>query len=278
MKGKNAKKNTAVENQIIDENSFLYNHKIIDNPPQNIFSTHTHNAYEIIFFVDGDASQIIENREYALKKNDLLIVKPFKYHYIKIKSGKTYERYNILFDPFVLKITNIGLLPENFDIANCSNNNIILNIFNRFDFYHKNLSQKEFADVSVSLIKELLYNMRFLTTPNASPQYSIIDPLLAKAVDYINDNLFTIKNIDEIAKITFISKNYLFKLFKRFLKTSPKQYIINKRLLHAQNLISLGESPTSVFLKCGFNDYSLFYRSFKQYFGYSPSSTKTKYD
>ena len=274
IKGPKTITNVMVENKKLDPNSFLYNHKRIEKPSLNSFNVHLHNAYEMIFFVGGDATQIVENRAYKLKKNDLIIVRPLKYHYIEINSPKTYERHNLLFDPKILGINNINLLPEDFDIVNCTNNKRMVEIFKKLDFYHKNLPANEFADLSASLIKELFYNMRFLVSQPIATEYSILDPLFTKILDYINDNLFTIKNLEEVAKYAFISKSQLFKLFNTFLKTSPKQYVINKRLLSAQNFIVSGEHPTSVYLKCGFSDYSSFYRSYRQYFGHSPSTTE----
>ena len=124
MKNQSGKRfiNTVFENKQIDPNTFVYDHKRIEKPSLNTFNVHLHNAYEMIFFIDGNATQIIENRAYKLKKNDLIIVRPLKYHYVKLDSQKTYERHNLLFDPKILGINNINLLPNDFDIANCSDN------------------------------------------------------------------------------------------------------------------------------------------------------------
>jgi transcriptional regulator GlxA family with amidase domain len=37
-------------------------------------------------------------------------------------------------------------------------------------------------------------------------------------------------------------------------------------------MISLGERPMAVSEKCGFGDYTTFYRAYRQFFGYAPSS------
>ena len=90
-------------------------------------------------------------------------------------------------------------------------------------------------------------------------------------MQYINEHLFTLKNIDEIADALFITKSYLFYLFKTHIKTSPKRYIMEKRLLAAHEMITQGAKPTHVYEKVGFNDYTSFYRNNTKFFNIPPS-------
>ena len=128
----------------------------------------------------------------------------------------------------------------------------------------------DFEKVMKLLLGELFLNLSIETDITQS-EYSVINPLLSKALRYINDNLFTVKNVGEVARELFVTESYLFRLFKNELKNSPKKYITDKRLLKSQNLIRLGEKPTKVYEKCGFSDYTSFYRSYVRFFGYPPS-------
>ncbi|MBE7034478.1 MAG: helix-turn-helix domain-containing protein, partial [Ruminococcaceae bacterium] len=60
-------------------------------------------------------------------------------------------------------------------------------------------------------------------------------------------------------------------LFSEHLEITPKKYINTKRLILAQKKIRQGEKPTQIYPKCGFSEYSTFWREYKNYFGYSPS-------
>jgi AraC-like DNA-binding protein len=102
-------------------------------------------------------------------------------------------------------------------------------------------------------------------------EYSVINPLLSDALAYINRNIFTLKSVKEVSDALFVTESYLYRLFKRELKNTPKKYIQDKRLLYAQKLISKGRRPTDVFEDCGFNDYTSFYRGYVKFFGYPPS-------
>ena len=71
----------------------------------------------------------------------------------------------------------------------------------------------------------------------------------------------------------FFDSSHLNKHFKLNFGITPKQYINEKRLLHAKNLILLGKRPTDIYEQCGFLTYTSFFRSYKKYFDKSPSQT-----
>ena len=77
-----------------------------------------------------------------------------------------------------------------------------------------------------------------------------------------------------MANKLYVSVSYLFYLFKTYVKTTPKRYVTEKRLLAAKDLILQGVKPTKAYEQVGFNDYTSFYRNFIKFFGYAPSSEK----
>lgn len=70
----------------------FFKHEISENLPCGTYSMHTHNAYEPIYFLDGDAAHAIEDRKYKLKKGSLILIRPLRYHFIQIDSLVRYER------------------------------------------------------------------------------------------------------------------------------------------------------------------------------------------
>ena len=125
------------------------------------------------------------------------------------------------------------------------------------------------------MLSELFYNLSvFPHLPYE--ERAVVSPLLSKALKYINENLCTLSGVEEIAKHLFVSESYLFRMFKKELHQSPKKYIRDKRLLIAQKMISLGERPSLVCDKCGFGDYTTFYRNYTDFFGHTPSDEKNK--
>lgn len=248
----------------------IFERKISENLPCAAYSMHTHNAYELIYFLDGDATHVIEDRKYKLKKDDLIIIRPFRYHFIQIDAPARYERYDILFDAERHGIEAAALVPHDMELVNLSDNAMAQDIFKRCDFYRGRCDGESFEKLLTHLISELFYNIVSYARV-ASNEGSSLSPTISKALRYINENLCTLAGVEEIANRLFISEGYLFKLFRKELHQTPKRYIMEKRLLLAQKKIIAGEKPTLVCEQCGFGDYTTFYRNYLSFFGHSPS-------
>ena len=264
---------------IVHENAtdgLILNHLKYVSPKKDAMAIHTHNDYELLYILSGDVTHIIENRKYKLKKDDLVIIKPNSYHFVQVDSSKDYERYNILFNPLSLKISNIDLLPQNIEIINCKHRPIITELFKKTDYYSTVLKGEELRDMIAMLIKELIYNLSLSDIGEDPTLWENIHPLISKAINEINENLFTINSIEEIAARLIVSESYLYRIFKKELKTTPLKYLTEKRLLIAQNLILCGKKPTEVYASCGFLDYTSFYRGYIKLFGYSPNKEGKK--
>lgn len=257
-----------------EHDGLFYKHSSTDEPPCDAYSMHTHNLYEVLYFINGDATHVIEDRKYKLKKGDLILIRPSKYHFIQIDSSARYERYDILFSERMVDRLESLPIPDDIEVINLSSNHIADGIFKKMDYYSENLDGKDFYEILKLLLNELFFCISIDIKNTAKADFSVLSPLLSDALGYINDNLFSLKSIGDIAAVLFVSESYLYRLFKGELKQSPKKYILNKRLLAAQNLLAVGESPSKVYEKCGFNDYTAFYRSYKSFFGYAPSEEK----
>ena len=247
-----------------------FKHHITEKPPCDAFSMHTHNMYELLYFISGDATHIIEDRKYKLKKGDLILIRPSKYHFIQIDSSVTYERYDILFDEKALGITEASRVSRGIEVVNLTSNAIADALLKKSDYYCANLPPSEFVQVMTLILRELFINLS-IKREYVPSDHSLVSPLLSKALKYINDNIFTVTSVSEVASALFVTESYLYRLFKTELKNSPKKYIADKRLLYAQKLILGGKKPTEVYEDCGFNDYTSFYRGYLKFFGHTPS-------
>ena len=251
--------------------TLIYRHKRSEHVKVGTFSIHTHNTYELIYFLGGNATHVIEDRKYKLKKGDLIIVRPLQYHFIQIDSSADYERFNILFDPQMHRIEGVELIPDRLEVINLTSNPIADNIFQKCDLYRKEYSKESFHRLLSHLISELFYNISLFAGEHEGGETASLSPLISSALRYINENLCTVSGIKEIAAHLFISESYLFRIFKTELHQTPKNYILGKRLTLAQKKILSGEKPSAVATECGFGDYTVFYRNYVARFGHSPS-------
>ena len=46
----------------------FFKHETTKNMPKDAYSTHSHNMYELLYFVGGDATHVIEDRKYVKPK------------------------------------------------------------------------------------------------------------------------------------------------------------------------------------------------------------------
>ncbi len=259
----------------ITAKQLVYNHFLFRNPHSHSegFMMHSHNTYELIFFEKGEATYIIENKKYQLKKNDLILIRPLKHHYIEVSPNSEYARYSVAFSPALIGEQLVDKIPKEIEVINCPKESVIAHIFDRMDYYNANLEENSFLDVLGALLKEIFYVLS-LSNEDMMNIPSEISPILTQALEYINNHLFSIKDIKEISSQFFITEQYFFRLFQTQLKTTPKKYLLTKRLLSAQKEIQRGKRPIDVYLECGFETYVGFYKQYVKTFGYSPSKEK----
>ncbi len=98
---------------------------------------------------------------------------------------------------------------------------------------------------------------------------------IVSAISYINENYSKRIDIDELLKISMLSKTSFYQRFRDITGKSPSQYIISVRLASAQNMLrntslSIEDIATSV----GFYDRAHFVKAYKNHFGISPTKYK----
>ncbi len=97
--------------------------------------------------------------------------------------------------------------------------------------------------------------------------------ILHPAMEFLENNLsdYTITNT-VLAKKAGISEVYFRKLFLKTYGISPRQYILEKRIEKAkQLLLNSSSSVTKVSTECGFSSLYLFCRTFKERTGLTPT-------
>lgn len=251
----------------------VYNHRVLINAREKpqLQMKHSHNTYEIIFFESGDVDYVMEGRRYRLRKNDLVLTRPYTYHYIEVRSSSEYSRFNVAFDESVIGSELIAKLPEGIEVINCSEAGVITENFKRMERYSREFCEEDFLELLKGLLREIVYN---LSTVDGDLMHipEEVSPIVSRALEYIADNLFRVESISEICEALSLSEPYFFKLFKKQLKISPKQYINLKRLQYARDLIRRGRRPSELYLECGFETYVGFYKQYVKTFGHPPSA------
>lgn len=150
------------------------------------------------------------------------------------------------------------------------------------DFYDSEYMMHHFADLwkfgnqsQKYQCLSLVYSLLAYVSNQDSLQYQdkmrfdLIDP----AVIYLQHHIYDYNlKIDELHQLCGISHTYFRKIFFAKFGTSPKEYVINKRLSYAKSIIDSGEfsSVKELALLVGYKDPLYFGKVFKQHYGTSP--------
>ncbi|MBE7031658.1 MAG: helix-turn-helix domain-containing protein [Ruminococcaceae bacterium] len=267
----------ANEFNIISEytdETIAYNHVKFLNPSDNDFllHLHTHDICEFLFLKSGNISGIINASAYKPTKNCLLIFRPRVPHRIQIEDATAYERYDILFDENLLANKVFYKLPKEVNLINLNGNNHVIDLFKKMDYYYKQFTGDDLKVIITNLVEEILFNISIiLPSDDFDKNLITTHPIISKAINYINSHYTEDIKIEDISKHLGITKSHLHHLFVENLQVSPKKFMNIKRLVKAQHLIRMGEAPSNIYLSCGFNEYTTFFRNYISYFGHSPS-------
>ncbi len=255
---------------------FYFAHRYNKLSKKDILSNHTHDFYELVLIKKGAFTYHYENFCLDAHQNDLIITPPGTYHYYQAKGDKDYERYIIqVKNKDLVKYLNYNSVKK----VNISNHNPLQSVFSNIDYFCTKLSglDKELFQKTVfSQIETLLISLSLREELKTFEIPATSNDTLSNILRYVNNNLSSISRVEEIADKFFISKNYLFKLFKKHLKITPNKYVSQKKMLLAKSLIEKGEKLAYVALSCGYKDYTVFYRNYVKFFSKSPSFEKRK--
>jgi YesN/AraC family two-component response regulator len=104
------------------------------------------------------------------------------------------------------------------------------------------------------------------------PEEDISKKYVEAAIIYINNNYCKNITINNIANYVNITRAYLYRLFKKYLDSSPQEFLINFRMERASELLktsnfTIGDIARSV----GYRDALLFSKIFKKINGVTPT-------
>lgn len=115
------------------------------------------------------------------------------------------------------------------------------------------------------------YGKIYLDTLSQQGQGSTSESMIDKVEMYINSNLAKPLTVDGLASMFYVSPDHLTRLFRKKHGKTIINYITEKRLQLALELLRQGRLPLNVVsATVGYMDYSYFARIFKKRFGMTP--------
>ena len=251
---------------------FLYLNKISEKGETG-YKWHEHTFYEIVFYAEGEAEYVIENRRYNLRAGDALFIKPGYHHFEQSVIKTPCVIYCLGFQPEILE--NGELADKIFESGEIFSIDKDSPIFGMLDISKKKLElNKNNAFFFIKAISEAV--ILFLNDLNIQGEKAteIKNATVQKMLDYIKSNLCDIHKVEDVSKALFFSDSYTRTLFKKEMNIGIMEYVRNKKVLLAHRKIKQGMKPSEVYTECGFSNYPSFYRAYASYFGYPPKTKK----
>ncbi len=276
------------ETVIYHENSKfkIYLNKQNENYPQ-----HWHTAAEVIMPIENTYTAIINETEYILEPNDILIIPPGEIH--SLKAPSTGSRVIIQFDGILLNNLNeFNSIFQMFRPCVVVTGDNMPDIHKEITTLIMDITSEYFSDMPFRLASSYALLIRLFTilgrkcinrsdttiTVKNRKQHEYIDRFL-NVCQYINEHCTENIKIDDIANIAGFSKYHFTRLFKQIMNVTCYEYLVNQRITYAEELLMESEiTIMQVAMKSGFSSLATFNRVFRAKNHCTPSEYKALYE
>ena len=245
---------------------------------------HYHEFDKLVLCLSGHVTYTVEGVTYFLQPWDMLLVGHGLIHRVEIDPSEPYERVVIWLGRDWLDRLSTPEVPLSscFDLAarrNFHQQRVAppqrLSYMRHLQSLEDALHSREFGSrlMAETLCQQLLILLnRDLLRDNTAQQTDAwqADPKIEEVLRYIAGHLAEPLDVDTLARRVFLSRYYLMHRFKAVTGYTLHQYVTQKRLLQAGELIRSGEPVMKAAEQAGFQDYSTFLRSFRATFHTSP--------
>lgn len=278
----------------LPKNSNLINYSVLNE----FYSPSPFRSFSIKYVVDGSELYSVNGNKYIIKNQQYLLANKHSEGFVEVDSKKSVTGICIDVAPDILsEVVASYLKPDasisDLDLDQFFNSTNFLE--NKYSAPHTHLGQfmiqlesvlKHNPTHELNLSKEFYYTLSEKIICDHIPVFKQFQSVKAiktetkkdllrkiyKGKNYIDLYFTSPLNIELIAKETGLSEYHFFRLFKTVLSISPHQYIIQKRLMFAKNMIEKeGVNVSAASILSGFSDIHSFSKSFKKYYGFSPS-------
>lgn len=232
---------------------------------------HTHHFTELFYVIQGHGKFLVENETFTVKEDDLIVVNPNVSHTEQSDNHSAMEY-------IVLGIDGLQFLAE-------ENNEVYdYSIHNYQDYKHEILfylrtlveevkaEGENFELMCQNLLEILIINMIRRTRKKLLLESSKKVTKECRFIEtYINEHFKEDITLEMLSKLTYLNKYYIVHSFKKYKGISPINYLIERRIQEAKNLLeTTNYSVSKVGEVSGFSSQSYFSQIFKKEVHMSP--------
>lgn len=235
---------------------------------------HTHEVFHFLYCMDGEAIAYIDGDYVEFGKNDILLVAPHIEHAFYVKNGFVSIEAKFLCDPELKQSLSLTpfLFYQNSMVAAQTMRDIIDEALKQ-DIYFEDIINAKLLFLMLSLMRRNHAVGGTKTSDGHCHQMlnSGRDPWLSAVVGYIEENIGQVMSVRSVAVHFGYESGYFSSIFKEKSSYSLSQYIAERKIEAAKELLMEGESATDVSQKLGFSSVHHFSKKFKAMVGVPPA-------
>lgn len=250
------------------------------------FEAHDHSAVEILLTLEGSVTYNVGDQVYEIRKGEILIIPPDTVHSLTMGEGSS--RYLFLFEPdAIMSMRDIKSLAVYFSrpFHLCDGSDTQIRIRDLLLKTREAYEAREMLwnTVCHSYILRIytVLGQRYLNGVRTKSADALrnMDPEVINAVmTYINNHYRESLTLEHVAAFAGFSRCYFSRSFKRQTGYSFKNYLCQKRLQVAADLLIRTEIPMrDVAFESGFGSAATFNRVFRENKGCTPTQYRAIY-
>lgn len=239
-------------------------------PDVNITSPRKAQDFEIEMPIKNNATIHIDNVCHEVSIKDILCIKPGMVR----RSTKPYSCYYIHLSTEDNSISDL--------LSNLPTITRINHVEKFYDIYSNMISTFNFKSDpirSIGIYSEVLKLIKMIYVYNEKVERKAVgrNAAVLNAIEYMNDNFTYEITLNDIAEAVHLSPIYLRELFTSEMGMSPHNYILNKRIKKAKELLIINLSSISeIATLSGFSSQSYFDYVFKKHTGMTPKQFRAE--
>lgn len=243
---------------------------------------HTHHFTEIFYIVKGNCSFRVENQEFTVKANDLIIINPNVTHTEVGLAGQSLEY-------IVLGVSGLQFKDEtqdhsyDYSIHHMEEHkgeifpylNTLLHEVQARQEYYEIICQNLLEVFILAVIRHIKKTVAVAPIKKITRECRFIE-------QYINEHFSEDITLQTLSNLTYLNKYYLVHSFKEYKGISPINYLIDRRISESKHLLdTTNHSVAKIATMVGFSSQSYFSQIFKKETNMTPNQyrkTRVQYE
>lgn len=247
---------------------------------------HPHKYAELMIVLEGQAVDVIDERERYTEAGDVYVLYPGMLHEQREARGYRYAIYKFDYDVLMAEAGTLRRLPGFHLLFSMGSGSTLRGVADTGTLAAveplTRMMENEMTDASPeseTVIKNLFMALVTLLCRNCRPSLPARRQhrqVVAQALGYMETHYAEEITLDDLARVAGYSRRHFTRLFREAVRCSAVEYLTELRLNAACKLLEQNASLTAVAAACGFSDASALCRAFRRRFGVTPKAFRLK--